>query len=127
MDNVSLIYVSIYSLAWLFGIQESYEEKESKIFIFFSIISGILLITGVALSWPKEELSIYIKESWKAVFVLMIIIEVLSLKYEIQILKRRIPEETGQEIGYKTILITILLALIFLIPGFYYSFKVAFL
>ncbi len=126
MDNVSLIYVSIYSLAWLFGIQESYEEKESKIFIFFSIISGMLLITGVALSWPKE-LSIYIKESWKAVFILMIIIEVLSLKYEIEILKRRIPEETGQEVGYKTILITILLALIFLIPGFYYSFKVAFL
>jgi hypothetical protein len=128
MDYLGLSYLAIFSFAWLFGLKEHIEFKAHKYFIFLSILSGILIIISVVLTWPAN-ISPEIKKIWKYILIFLIVTEIMITKYELKLLPERLKEKDDIElqmdnftIGFSLFIGTILIA-----PGLYYAYKVAFL
>ncbi len=128
MDYSGLLYLAVFSLAWIFGLEEHIEFKEHKYFIFLSILSGILLISSVVLTWPAN-LPYEIKKIWKYVFVFLIVTEIIITKYELKILPDRLKEKDNieMEMDSFTIGFSLFLGFILIAPGLYYAYKLAFL
>ncbi len=128
MDYLGLSYLAIFSLAWLYGLKEHIEFKEHKYFIFLSILSGILIITSVVLTWPKT-IPAEIKSIWKYILVFLIVIEIIITKYELKILPDRLKEKDGIELEMDNLTIgfSLFVGLVLIAPGLYYAYKIAFL
>jgi hypothetical protein len=128
MDYFGLFYLGVFSLAWLFGIKEHLEFKEKWYLILMSIISGIIIIVSVVLTWPAEIPKI-IKHSWKFVIVYLIISEIFITKYELSVLPKRLKEKDDLDLQMDatTIGFTLFIGILLLAPGLCYAYKVAFL
>ena len=128
MDYFGLIYLAVFSLVWLFGLREDIELKVHKYYIFLSILTGMLLIASVVLTWPAQ-IPAELKRIWRYVFVFMIVSELMLTQYELKILPEKIEQKSDEEfeVDIYFIFFAIILSIMLLGPGFYYAYKVAFL
>ena len=128
MDYVGLVYLGIFSLAWLFGLKDNIESKEKWYFFVLSLISGSLIIVSVVLTWPGE-LPQVLKYYWKYVLVFIIVAESFIMKQELSILPERMKEKEGIEMKMDkfTIAFSVFIAVALFGPGLYYGYKIAFL
>ena len=128
MDYFGLIYLSVFSFFWLFGLKEDIELKIHKYFIFWSFLTGILLMASVVLTWPAN-ISANLKRIWRYVFAFIIFSEVAITSYELKIMPEKLSqkEEMDMEIDFSFVMVVIIIDTILLSPGLYYAYKLAYL
>jgi len=127
MDYTGLVYLAIFSFAWLFDLKELIESKDKKFLIIIASISGVLLMASVVLTWPKD-IPLELKYYWRYVLVFIIIAEIYKTKYEILILPEKLKSKEGIEIKIDklTIGFGIFITICLFGPGIYYGYQLAF-
>lgn len=125
MNWLSLIYITIYSFIWVYGINEHIDKKEKLWFIFEYIVLGIILISGVVFYWFESPPST-IRFIWKYMFFITIFLKIRVSHYEYYIMEKMIPEELEDSNPKDIFVIGAIVSLMFTFPALYMNFKVAF-
>lgn len=127
------LYSSIFTVIWIKGVRRYIFQKEKLWFIALSILSGILLVTGVLLALIHEPPAI-IKENWRYVFCVMLFIEMIVTYYELTIAPKQLLKELEKQHGEEMDLninwmlsVGAVVSVVMLAPGLYFNYRLAFL
>ena len=104
------------------------KSKDRWFLIILSLVSGVLLMASVVLTWPKT-IPRDIKYYWRFILVFILVAETYKMKYEISVLPEKLKAKEGIDFQMDklTLGFTVFIATALFAPGIYYAYKLSFL